>query len=266
MFKFRKQEGSQAKRNVKAKQARSFQWRKSWNWGFLLAPVILGIVYLAQSDQLLPIRSIHLTANFNNLDQQEIETTLQGYIGKGFFSLDIHHLQQTLKANSWTDSVSVRRVWPDKLRVTITEKKPVARWDDEHLLSDSAQVFAAHSADFGHLPLVHADNHEPDWVLRQFHKLQMQFQRVDERVVWLRVDSRGALDLKLINGLQIKLGREDIDHKIARLMNIYQQQILPRREQIERIDLRYSNGFAVAWKNEALQGSDKASIWSNSNV
>jgi cell division protein FtsQ len=144
--------------------------------------------------------------------------------------------------------------------------KPVARWDAEHLLSDSARIYRADSADYTHLPLVHADNHSPTWVLREFYHLQARFESVDERLVTLRVDSRGALDIELINGLQIKLGRGDIDHKIDRLVNIYQQQILPRREQIERLDLRYSNGFAVAWKKEALQGSDKASIWSNSNV
>jgi cell division protein FtsQ len=266
MFKFRKQEGSQAKRNLKKKQARSLKWRKSYNWGAIMASLLLVVVYFAQTEQLLPIRSIQLMGSFKNLDQQEVESTLQSYIGQGFFSLDIHQLQQTLKANSWTESVSVRRIWPDKLQVTIREKKPIARWDDDHLLSDSARVFAASGADYAHLPLVHAANHAPEWALGQFHKLQAQFKRVDERVVSLQVDSRGALDVILINGLQIKLGRDDVDRKIDRLVNIYQQQILPRREQIERIDLRYSNGFAVAWKKGVLQGSDKASIWSNSNV
>ena len=266
MFKFRKQEKGQAKRNLKKKQARSLQWRKSYNWGLLAAPLLLAAIYFVQTEELLPIRSIQLTGTFKHLDQHQVETTLQAYIGQGFFSLDIHELRQALKANSWTESVSVRRVWPDKLHVTIREKKPLARWDGDHLLSESAMVFAASGAEFGHLPLVHAVNHDPQWVLGQYRKLQAQFGRVDERVVSLRVDSRGAIDLDLINGLQIKLGREDVDHKIERLVNIYQQQILPRRERIERIDLRYSNGFAVAWKKEALQGSDKASIWSNSNV
>jgi cell division protein FtsQ len=82
----------------------------------------------------------------------------------------------------------------------------------------------------------------------------------------LHIDSRGALDVELINGLKIKLGRQDVERRIDRLVSIYEQQILPRREQIQRLDLRYSNGFAVSWKQEALQGSDKASIWSNSNV
>lgn len=265
MFKSRKQTGSQAKRKL-AKKSASLHWRKSYNWGFVIVSLILGGVYLGQSKQILPIRNIQLQGSFENLDQHEVEAALQGYIGEGFFSLDIHELQQAIRARSWTESVSVRRIWPDKLRVVIHEKKPVARWDAEHLLSDSARIYQADTAEFAHLPLVHAANQSPTWVLREFYHLQARFESVDEHLVTLRVDSRGAIDLELINGLQIKLGRADVDHKIDRLVNIYQQQILPRREQIERLDLRYSNGFAVAWKKEALQGSDKASIWRNSNV
>lgn len=265
MFKVRKQ-GGQAKRKMPAAQKSSFQWRKSYNWILLLLPIAFGGYSLSRMDELLPIRTIQLSGTFENLSQGEIESALQQYIGQGFFSLDIHQLQRVLHQKSWTDSVSVRRVWPDKLRVTITEKKPVARWDERHLLSDSASVYLADTAAFAHLPLVHAASHQPEWALRQFYSLEARFDSVDERLVALRVDSRGALDVELINGLQIKLGRSDIDRKIDRLVNIYLQQILPRREQIQRLDLRYSNGFAVAWKQEVLQSQDKASIWSNNNV
>ena len=266
MFKFRKQGNSQAKRNLKVQQTTSLRWRKSWNWCFVLVPLIVGAVYLDEVEQILPIRSIQLQGNFANIEQHEVEAALEKYIGQGFFSRDINEMQQTLHANSWTDSVSVRRIWPDKPRVMMKEKKPVARWDGEHLLSDSAIVYPADTGSFSHLPVVHAANHQPAWVLEQFYRLEAQFISVDERLMALHADSRGALDLELINGLQIKLGRGSIDHKIDRLVSIYQQQILPRREQIQRLDLRYSNGFAVAWKKEALQASDKASIWSNSNV
>ncbi|MCP4981954.1 MAG: FtsQ-type POTRA domain-containing protein [Gammaproteobacteria bacterium] len=265
MFKFRKQ-SNQAKRKAPASQPSSFKWRKSYNWVALILPLGLAGVYLSQAQQLLPIRTIQLSGNFENLNQKEVESTLQQYIGQGFFSLDIHHLQKSLRAKPWTDSVSVRRIWPDKIMVLIKEKKPIARWDADHLLSDSSRVFEADSSAFSHLPIVHASNHKPGWVLHQFYRLQTQFKRVDEHLIALHIDSRGALNLELINGLEIKLGRDDIDYKIERLINIYLQQILPRREQIERLDLRYSNGFAVAWKKEVLQGSDKASIWSNSNV
>ncbi len=265
MFKFRKQ-GAQAKRKMPAAQTSSFQWRRSYNWLFLLLPIAFAGYSLSRMDELLPIRTIQLSGSFENLNQREVEQTLQQYIGQGFFSLDIHQLQQILHQKSWTESVSVRRVWPDKLRVTIMEKQPVARWDERHLLSDSASVFLADTSAFAHLPIVHAASHRPEWALRQFYALEARFDGVDERLMALRVDSRGALDVELINGLQIKLGRRDIARKIDRLVSIYLQQILPRREQIQRLDLRYSNGFAVAWKAEVLQGRDKASIWSNDNV
>jgi cell division protein FtsQ len=261
-----RRQGKQAKRNTPASASKSFRWRKSYNWVFLLLPLGLGGFYLSQLEQILPIRTIQLSGTFKNLDQQEVESTLQQYLGQGFFSFDIHHLQQTLHDNSWTQLVSVRRIWPDKLRITIEEKTPVARWDDQHLLSDSASVYRADTGAFSHLPIVHAANHPPAWALQQFYRLQARFNGVEERLMALQVDSRGALDVDLINGLKIKLGRKDIDRKIDRLVSIYMQQILPRREQIQRLDLRYSNGFAVAWKKEALQGSDIVSIWSNGNV
>jgi cell division protein FtsQ len=249
MFRFRKQ-AAQAKRKIPAAQPRSFQWRKSYNWIFLLVPIAFAGYHLSRMDEILPIRSIQLAGTFEYLDQDEIEQALQPFIGQGFFSLDIHQMQRVLHDKSWTDSVSVRRVWPDRVRVTITEKKPVARWDERHLLSDRARVYEADSGAFGHLPLVYSASHRPEWALRQYHALTARFASVDERVVALHIDSRGA----------------DVERRIDRLVSIYEQQILPRREQIQRLDLRYSNGFAVSWKQEALQGSDKASIWSNSNV
>lgn len=265
MFRFSKR-AAQAKRKTKSSTPRTLQWRKSYNWFFLIPPLVLAGYLFSRVDQVLPIRSIQLAGTFENLDQREVEATLAGYIGQGFFSLDIRQLQQNLNQRPWAESVSIRRIWPDKLRVTITEKKPVARWDDGHLLSESARVYPADTAAFGHLPLVHAYGHGPDWALTQFYRLQARFDSVDERLVALRVDNRGAVEVELLNGLQIKLGRSDIEHKIDRLASIYSAQILPRREQILRLDLRYSNGFAVAWKREVLREHSEASIWSNSNV
>jgi cell division septal protein FtsQ len=113
MFRFRKQ-AAQAKRKIPAAQPRSFQWRKSYNWIFLLVPIAFAGYHLSRMDEILPIRSIQLAGTFEYLDQDEIEQALQPFIGQGFFSLDIHQMQRVLHDKSWTDSVSVRRVWPDR--------------------------------------------------------------------------------------------------------------------------------------------------------
>ncbi len=265
MFNFRKA-GAQAKRKAATAAPRTLRWHKAFNWLLLLPPLLLAGYAAQRVEQILPIRNIQLSGSFEYLDQREVEQSLRAYLGQGFFSLDIGELQRGLNARPWAESVSIRRVWPDKLRVTISEKQPVARWDDGHLLSSSAHVYPADVARFAQLPLVHADGYGPDWALQQFYALQARFASVDERLVAMRVDNRGAVDVELINGLQIKLGRTQIQRKIDRLASIYSAQILPRRAQIERLDLRYSNGFAVAWKQEVLRERSEASIWSNSNV
>ena len=264
MFKRRKST-KQASKKMPEKQT-AFRWRKTYNWIFLLPPLMMSGIYLSRMEPVFPINGIQLSGTFEHLDQVEVESSLQQYLGQGFFSVDIHDLQEQIKSQSWTESVSVRRIWPNRISVQVTERNPVARWDDEHLLSDQAEVFRAESGDFGYLPRVHAENHSPAWILNQFYRMQARFAHVDEQVVAVLVDSRGALDVELINSMTIKLGRDEVDRKIDRLVSIYDSQILPRREQIRRLDLRYSNGFAVAWKKEALQSQDAASIWSNNNV
>ena len=265
MFKWKSRK-VQAQRKLAGAPTTSWRWRKSYNWIFLLVPLAFATAWVWRLDAIMPIRTIQLAGSFEHLDQAEVEAMLRPYIGQGFFSLDIRSLQQNLHARPWADTVSVRRVWPDKLKVVIVEKKPLARWDDEQLLSDRAVVFAADTARFAHLPLLHAVNHPPDWLLARYRELAERFAAVDETIVALRVDSRGAFDVELINGLEVRLGRSDVERKLARLVSIYGDQILPRREQIRRLDLRYSNGFAVSWKADALRDNDKAALWSNSNV
>jgi len=266
MFSFRKQNTQAKKRSVEQTESFEFEWKAIYTWLLMLLVLAGGITYLTQQTTLLPIKTIKLTGSFEYIDQKDVEGILQPYVGEGFFSLDIHAVQKSLSEEAWTESVSIRRVWPDQLDITIVEKRPVARWDNGKLISDKAAVFAADTHGFQYLPVVHASNHEAANILRQYYALSRRFDALDETIVGLRQDSRGALDIELADGLVIKVGRNAIDHKIARLITIYKQQIQPRRADINQLDLRYSNGFAVAWKKEILENRDEASIWSNDNV
>jgi cell division protein FtsQ len=207
-----------------------------------------------------------LSGTFQYIDQQEVEKTVNQFIGEGFFTLDIRRVQDALVEKPWTESISIRRVWPDQLNIEISEKRPVARWDKMHLLSDKAVVYRARTQPFSDLPLVHAKGSNSGQILHLYYRLASQFTGLNETVIAVYKDSRGALDIQLASGLKIKVGRSDIERKIARFVTIYRQQIQPRLEQIQQLDLRYSNGFAVAWKKEGLQDRDEASLWRNSNV
>lgn len=266
MFRFRKQNAQAKKRAVNKPEKLELSWKPKYNWFPVLLILASVVFYIGQKDVWLPIESIQISGSFEYIDEKEIEASLQSFVGEGFFSLDIQSLRKILSDKPWTESVSIRRVWPSQINITIVEKKPVARWDDKQLISDRAIVFAANTKHFQNLPMVHSVNTDPVNVLNQYYRLSQRFQSLDETVLSIRQDSRGALDIELANDLRIKVGRDDIDHKIDRLISIYEKEIQPRRLQIRILDLRYANGFAVAWKKEILEDRDQASIWSNDNV
>ncbi len=266
MFSFHRQAAQAKKRTANQSASFELEWKVMYNWLLLLLILLGGIVYLSQQKNIMPIKTIRLSGTFEHINQNEVESILQSFVGQGFFSLDIHALQKVLSEKPWTMSVSIRRVWPDRLDIAVVERKPVARWDDKHLVSDRAVVFLANARSFQQLPLIHTESKNTSQILTSFYNLNRLFNQVDETVLSLRQDSRGAFDIELPGDMSIKLGRDQVEHKITRLMKIYKQQIRPRRADIQQLDLRYSNGFAVAWKKEILKARDEASIWSNNNV
>ena len=56
----------------------------------------------------------------------------------------------------WVADVSIRRVWPDKLNMVVTEEVPLARWGEDALINIGGGVFRPPSLD-GHLGLVRLD-------------------------------------------------------------------------------------------------------------
>jgi cell division protein FtsQ len=263
MFSFRKSSG-QAKKKKKASETNvEFKWRGIYTCLLVIVPLFGGTSYLFQNHTFLPIKTIQLSGTFQHIDQQEIEKTLRPFVGEGFFSLDIQNVRNSLRDKPWAETVSIRRVWPDRVMIKIVEKKPLARWDANHLLSDNAKIFEANAKAFKHLPQVYGSNVEPKQVLQQYYDFSEQFRSLDETINQINIDSRGAVDIELAKGFKIKLGRDNVDSKLERL---YAKQIRPRRTEIQQLDLRYSNGFAVAWKKEALIDRDEASLWRNNNV
>jgi cell division protein FtsQ len=65
----------------------------------------------------------------------------------------------------------------------------------------------------------------------------------------LSVDPRGAWRVELVMGVELYLGTEDVDRRLARYIASATQ--LEAAGQPLVVDLRYSNGFAVKWAANA---------------
>jgi len=242
----------QARRNVK-REAIKVQLNNK-----VLALVAVGftlalIIGLLPKQNWLPIEKIRISGNFKYLDTTVIERQLEDYLGHGFFSVDIQHIQQQISQQPWIKMVSVRRVWPDLISVDVKEKQAFARWSQTQLLDNEAVIFSADSSQFGDLPLINGYSGNSEKLLKRYVQLKQQFSGQDITLSEIKVDSKGALTLLLNNQLKVSLGSDHNDQKIYHMLTVYSKQIQSRSQHIEHIDFRYSNGFAIAWKKEYLE-------------
>ena len=55
--------------------------------------------------------------------------------------------------------------------------------------------------------------------------------------------------MTLANGIDIRLGRRDVGERIQLFLDVAANIVSRRGSEIEFVDMRYSNGFTIAWKN-----------------
>jgi cell division protein FtsQ len=62
----------------------------------------------------------------------------------------------------------------------------------------------------------------------------------------VRLSERGAWQLKLSNDLTLELGREDMENRLSRFVEVYPRFMTLAGETARGADLRYGNGFTVS--------------------
>jgi len=242
---------TQARRKQQA-QGFHWQWSSKYTWTTVFVSALLSLLVLMPDGELLPIQKIRITGQFNELDTSHIEKQLRPHLGKGFFAVDIEHIQAQVLLQPWVSSVSIHRVWPNELSVRIVEKKAYARWDDRRLLSREGEIFEADAGKFAALPLIQGYEGQSLAVLQRFKQTRQRLAANAVDIREYREDSKGALTLLLASGLKVSLGSDDLPRKLEQLLAVYDLHIRNRTAVIQHIDFRYSNGFAVAWKPEYL--------------
>jgi cell division protein FtsQ len=78
------------------------------------------------------------------------------------------------------------------------------------------------------------------------------------RIAALRLDERGAWEMDLDSGVTVRLGRREVDERIERFIHTASQVIAHRLTEISYVDMRYSNGFAIGWRNPGAPSSTPA--------
>lgn len=201
----------------------------------------------------LPVRHVVFAEALPHTKRGEVEQVLPAALKGNFFSLNLEAVRGALEKLPWVRKVEVRRSWPDRLEIRVEEHKPVARWGDGRgeLVNSYGEVFAAMlSAEDGpDLPLLFGPQGTAQEVLKHYGEFIASFQAVGEKPVQVILSPRLAWQLKLQNGMQVDIGREQpkspVGVRLQRFIEIYPETVAKRAVRPAVVDLRYPNGFAM---------------------
>jgi len=269
---------------VKAIEAKNAKSNNSKNkslvhWGFWLGVLFFALVIIAiftsawvltnkmASEESAPVTSVMISGEMPYTIKADIDTAIEEIDFGNFFKVDVNLVQQQIQNLPWVYSVSIRKNWPNELKVYVVDQQPVARWNEDFLLNQFGKAFQADLSRVNHaLPafygpegseLVALENYRNFSRLLKFSALNIDELFLSERFAW---------QLTLNDGITLNLGREKRIERIQRFMDAYPQiknitvknnknksKKNNKKQQVDYIDLRYDTGLAVGWKPAAVK-------------
>ena len=88
-------------------------------------------------------------------------------------------------------------------------------------------------------------------MLESYRQVSRALAPLGLQVARLELDDRRAWHLQLDGGVRLELGRVESWRRLQRFVQAYNGLFAQRLEELQRVDLRYSNGFSVHWQQAA---------------
>ncbi len=217
----------------------------------LAAVAVIGLTYHVSTRMLdRDIASLQVSGPFQRVTPLQIEEALAAELDAGFFGGDLGNMQRRVQALPWIDQAAVARRWPDRISITVTEQVPAAVWGEAGLLNVRGELFVARAQHLpAELPRLSGPDDSSAEVARRYLRVREQLVPLGLDVREVKLDRRGAWDMTLSNGVEVRLGRRDVDRRTDLFIDVVANVITGQAGDINYVDMRYSNGFTIGWKD-----------------
>ena len=225
------------------------------HWKVLIILIGLGVTGSIAASGLshllkdIQIRQVKLLGDLRYLDAETLTKDLSVRFDGNYLDTTLTEVVSEVESHPWISNASARRVWPDTLLIEIIEQRPVAVYNDTQYLGSSGDLFEPPELVEKLMPRLYG-------ALSETSQVYSHYRVFSDRLVDLaKVTSvsRGhdlGWEIVLDQGFTLQLGRVDILGRLARARDILMQLDKDRLRQIRKVDARYDNGIALAWRPE----------------
>lgn len=205
--------------------------------------LVYSLLHYAMQLPVFRLRAVQLTHTPQQVDLKQLNQVVKRTVEGSFFTVDLELTRRAFEQLPWVRKVNVRRHFPWSLEVTLEEHVPMARWNDVALVNTYGEVFAGQSKQV--LPVFNGEPEMSAQVAEMYVAMSKQLDVLQRKIVQVNLSTRFAWQLKLDNGMQIELGREQMQQRLSRFVAVYPYSLATLARKVSFVDLRYRNGFAA---------------------
>lgn len=178
--------------------------------------------------------------------REQVLAALKVKRGQPIFAFDPHRAKARLEALPWVYAASVERRPPDTVLVELMERTPMALWQSDGrlaLVDHEGVIIQDHPpARFANLPVIVGED-------APAHAQALLDILGNEPALYERVQAMARVggrrwDLRLDNGIDVRLPEQGVDRAWARLAEAERRERLLARD-VDMIDLRVPDRFVV---------------------
>ena len=224
----------------------------------LSAGAFWGVMRL-QDPNNFPLRVVRIDGHFRHLQRVKLEQVISQAVKGNFFTVDLELIRKNASRVPWVESVSVRRIWPDTLHMQVVEQVPLLRWNQNSLLNTKGVRFTPSMEEIPNdLPhLVGPAGSEAE-MFNWYQSIKPRFNKIGLEIALMRLDARRAWSITFSQGMEVRLGKNEVQSRLSRFLRLYPYLVQSKQLWIQRMDLRYTNGFAVYWSTPKERESGEA--------
>lgn len=207
----------------------------------------LGVWALAPRDA--PLTQLEVRGDFRHLRPEDVRAAARPLLASSFFAADLEGLRTVVATVPWVARARVERRWPGALSIRVWERKAFARWNEAGLLDTEARAFTPRAADIP-LGLPHlsgSKGHEAE-LARCWWEIAPPLRHTNLELAGLALDARGDWTARTVNGIELRFGQRPPADSIPTILDAVLRTLDGRWSEVLYVDLRYSNGFAVGWR------------------
>ncbi len=244
---------------------------------FLASMIVpLGLIY-AVDQRLIQDRfmftQITIKDGFESRGAETIREVALSELDGNFFSANLGKLKDQVTQIPWISSVSVHRQWPSTLVIVVSPINPVVRWNDRKWINYTGEVLDippfVEAHEIARLPALSGAPGEEQKLFESYLDWSERFAVWGLNLISLTADDVHVWHLELSPSVlsrarteagsaskpsrpppRMVVNQQNAVERISRFVASLDRGLIDQFEQIESIDLRYTNGFAIRWKGE----------------